>query len=132
MKAWMKILTLTAGAVFGGATSGVAQLPSGFEGTLLVLNKAQATVTFVDLATGEIAATLPTGAGPHELVMSQDGRWAVGTDYGARSGGSTLTIIDVDGVRIARTVDLGRYTRPHGISFLPGDELLAVTSEASQ
>lgn len=127
-----KLLTLATGGVIAIATGASAQVPPRLEGTLLVLNKAQATVTFVDLASGSEVASLPTGAGPHELVISTDGRWAVGTDYGAGSGGNTLTIIDVEGVRIARTVDLGQYTRPHGISFLPGGEVLAVTSESTQ
>ena len=33
---------------------------------------------------------------------------------------------------VARTIDLGEYRRPHGIAFLPGDSLIAVTVEANQ
>lgn len=132
MRTWMRPMAVCVGAAVVLAGSASGQAPTGLEGTLLVLNKGQATVTFVDIGSGEIVATLPTGQGPHELIMSEDGLWAVGTDYGAQSGGNTLTIIDVEGVRIARTIDLGRYTRPHGISFLPGDEIVAVTSESSQ
>ncbi len=46
-------------------------------GTLVVANKAEATVSLVDVASGEVVATLPTGAGPHEVAVSPDGgrRW---------------------------------------------------------
>jgi DNA-binding beta-propeller fold protein YncE len=101
-------------------------------GTLVVTNKAAATASLIDLATGRVVAELPTGDGPHEVVTSRDGRVAVVTDYGAQVGGSSLTIIDVPGKRVARTVDLGSYTRPHGIAFMPGDSVVAVTSEATQ
>jgi DNA-binding beta-propeller fold protein YncE len=100
-------------------------------GTIVVVNKSVATARIIDVGSGETLATLPTGDGPHEVVISSDGALAVVTDYGARTGGSTLTVIDIEGLRVERTIDLGEYTRPHGIAFMPGDELLAVTSEAS-
>lgn len=102
------------------------------EGTLVVLNKAAATASLIDIASGRTVATLPTGTGPHEMLVTRDGRWAVGADYGARVGGNTLTLIDIPGKRVAKTIDLGSYTRPHGLAFLPGDSLLAVTSETTQ
>lgn len=115
-------------AVPRGATAQVA----GLGGTLVVTNKAPFTATIIDVATGRALATLPTGQGPHEVVVSADGRVAVVTDYGAQgAGGNTLTVIDVPGLRVARTIDLGQYRRPHGIAFLPGDSLVAVTSEAT-
>ena len=104
----------------------------GLTGTLVVTNKSPATATIIDVASGRALATLPTGQGPHEVVLSADGRTAVVTDYGARENGSTLTVIDVPGMRVVRTIPLGQYTRPHGIAFLPGDSLVAVSSETSQ
>ena len=114
------------------APAAVAQV-AGLSGTLVVTNKAPATATIIDVATGRIHATLPTGQGPHEVAISGDGRVAVVTDYGAQGpGGNTLTVIDVPAKRVARTIELGTYRRPHGIRFLPGDSLVAVTSEASR
>ena len=113
------------------ATPLVAQV-AGLRGTMVVTNKGPATATIIDVATGRALATLPTGQGPHEVVLSGDGRVAVVTDYGAQGpGGNTLTVIDVPGLRVARTIDLGQYRRPHGIVFLPGDSLVAVTSEST-
>ena len=106
---------------------------AGLSGTLIVTNKTPATASIIDVATGRMLATLPTGQGPHEVAISRDGSVAVVTDYGAQGpGGNTLTVIDVPGQRVARTIELGQYRRPHGIVFLPGDSLVAVTSEASR
>jgi DNA-binding beta-propeller fold protein YncE len=122
--------SLVAGLLFASSTA-AAQV-SGLTGTLIVTNKGPSTATIIDVASGRALATLPTGQGPHEVVVSRDGRLAVVTDYGSRSGGSTLTVIDVPGLKVVRTINLGEYHRPHGIAFLPGDSLVAVTSEMSR
>ncbi|CAE7162114.1 unnamed protein product [Symbiodinium microadriaticum] len=99
-----------------------------WQSTLIVLNKSGHDASFIDLASGEIIATLPTGRGPHELIVTSDGRWAIGTDY---SGGNSLTVFDVTELEVERTIDLSDYSRPHGIVFLPGEEQVLVTSEGS-
>ena len=122
------------GALLSGAltapTTLLGQIPDQ-TGTLVVVNKGAAAANLIDLATGTLVATLPTGDGPHEVAISADGRTAVVTDYGGQTGGNTLTVIDVPGMSVARTIDLGDHRRPHGIAFLPGDSLVVVTSEAS-
>lgn len=107
----------------------VAQSSQDLRGTLITLNKSGHDASFIDLGSGEILETLPTGRGPHELVVSDDGRWAIGTDY---SGGNSLTVFDVQELVVARTISLADYPRPHGIIFLPGQREVIVTSEASQ
>ncbi|MCC7055271.1 MAG: hypothetical protein IT355_18510 [Gemmatimonadaceae bacterium] len=101
-------------------------------GTLVVTNKGPATATIIDIASGTVLATLPTGQGPHEVVITRAGGTAVVSDYGAQVGGSTLTVIDVAQRRVARTISLGEYRRPHGLVMLPGDSAVAVTSEANR
>lgn len=101
-----------------------AQTPD-LTGTVIVLNKNANTADLIDLATGERVAQLPTGANPHELIATRDGRTAVGTDYSANS----LTVFDIQTATVRRRIDLGQYDSPHGIVFLPGDTLVAVTSE---
>jgi YVTN family beta-propeller protein len=100
-------------------------------GTLLVLNKSEATLSLLDLESGEVRGTVPTGTGPHEVAVSADGKTAVATDYGQREGGHTLTVVDVPGRRVLRTIDLGTHRRPHGIQFLPKGGAVAVTTEGS-
>lgn len=121
------IVSLLALACAAGGVA--AQSEQAQTGTLVVLNKSAATATFIDLASGETVATLPTGQGPHELAMTRDGRWAVSTNY---SGGNSLTVFDVQNAEVLRTIALTAYPRPHGAFFLTGDTILAVTSEASQ
>ncbi|RMH05549.1 MAG: YncE family protein, partial [Planctomycetota bacterium] len=94
-----------------------------------VLNKAEATASLIDLAAGEIVATLPTGAGPHEVALHPAGRWAVVADYGVRAPGSTLSVLDLEAPRRARRIDLGAPIRPHGLTFEPDGVALWVTAE---
>lgn len=106
---------------------------AGLTGTIIVTNKTPATATIIDVGSGRTLATLPTGNGPHEIVITRDGRTAIVSDYGTGPApGSTLTFIDVPGKRVARTVSLGEYRRPHGLVLLSGDSLVAVTSEANR
>jgi DNA-binding beta-propeller fold protein YncE len=100
---------------------------------LVVANKNEATASVIDVASGRTLARLRTGTGPHEAAVSHDGRWAVIADYGdVATVGRTLTVIDLDALAVARTISLGEYRRPHGIAFLPGDTVVAVTVEANQ
>jgi len=100
----------------------------GLTGTLVVLNKNGHDASFIDLATGETVAKLPTGEGPHELLVSADGRTAVGSDYNA---GNSLTVFDVSEPSVVRTIDLSDHPRPHGIAWLPGQREVLVTSGPS-
>lgn len=100
--------------------------------TLIVANKAEATVSLVDLTSGKVAATLPVGTGPHEVAVSRDGRLALIANYGTGpQPGSTLTLIDVPGAKVVKTIDLGEYRKPHGMVWI-GDSRALVTSEASK
>jgi YVTN family beta-propeller protein len=112
---------LDAGAVTSGAPA--------VRGTLVVLNKAEATASLVDLATGRVAATVPTGDGPHEVAVSPDGRLAVVTNYGRSQAGSTLTVIDVPAGGVAKTIDLAPHRRPHGVAWLADGRRIVVTAE---
>lgn len=106
-----------------------AEIPEGLNGTLIVLNKGGDDASFIDLASGENIATLPTGRGPHELVVSADGLWAIGTDYG---GGNSLTVFDIRSLAVKRSINLAQYPRPHGILLVPGQNDVIITSESSR
>jgi DNA-binding beta-propeller fold protein YncE len=105
-----------------------SQAPADLSGTLIVLNKSGNDATFIDLESGDVVATLPTGNNPHELVVTDDGRWAIGTDY---SVGNSLTVFDVENLSVARTIDLSEHPMPHGILLMPGQESVIVTTEGS-
>jgi YVTN family beta-propeller protein len=111
---------------------GVLILPCAQAGTLVVANKSEATVSLVDTSSGEIRATLPTGNAPHEVDVSPDGRLALVGNYGTRDEpGSTLTLIDVAAAEVVKTIDLGDFSRPHGIAWFD-NRFAFVTVEADQ
>jgi len=100
--------------------------------TLVVLNKSDATASLIDLTKGAAVATLPTGQAPHEVDVSPDGKLALVANYGTREApGSTLTLLDVSGARVVRTIELGTHKRPHGVKWIDARRA-AVTSEASK
>lgn len=102
--------------------------------TLIVANKAEATVSLVDLPDGKVVATLPVGTGPHEVAVSPSGRLALIANYGGAGpagAGSTLTLIDVPAAKVLKTIDLGEYRRPHGLAFLDERRAL-VTCETNK
>jgi YVTN family beta-propeller protein len=97
---------------------------------LLVLNKSDDTLAFIDPASGKVNATVSTGDGPHEVEVSSDGRFAFVSNYGAQTPGYTLSVIDVRRRKEVQRVELGELRRPHGLSFTDG--YLYVTSEEAR
>jgi len=82
---------------------------------LVVVNKAEDSLAVMDPATGKLVSRVPTGQGPHETALSDDGRTAYVTNYGTKAPGSSLSVIDVVSGREIRRVDLGALRRPHGM-----------------
>ena len=107
--------------------------PSAFaQGTLIVLNKSDNTVSLIDLKSKKSVATVPTGVGPHEAAVSPDGKIAVIANYGAQGQpGNSLTVVDISKKEVVRTIDLGEYRRPHGINWLQGNRIV-VTAEVNK
>lgn len=104
---------------------------SGLTGTIVASNMNDNTATIIDAATGRVRSTVPTGEGPHEVAISNDGRWAAVSNYGVRGKpGNTITVIDIARHEVARTIPIADHQRPHGMAFMPGDTLLAVTDQA--
>ena len=110
-------------------TTGVAAATTG--AVVLVLNKAENTLSFVDPETLKVAARVAVGEGPHEVVVSADGRTAYVGNYGTQGVlGSTISIIDIAARKELRRVDLGALRRPHGLAEVGGK--LYFTSETSR
>ena len=97
--------------------------------TLVVANKAEATVSLIDLDRAQVVATLPTGVGPHEVGISPDGRFAIVTNYGNReTSGNSLTMVDIAAATVVKTINLGEYLSPHGVEWIDSSTI-AVTAE---
>ena len=119
-----RALTLAALVVSPAAAQGAGA------GTLVVVNKADATASLIDLASGDPYATIPTGDAPHEVAVSPDGRWAVISNYGSNEApGSTLSVIDLKAAKAQETIHLLPHRHPHGLAWLPDGQHLVVTTE---
>lgn len=94
---------------------------------LLVGNKGENSLSFIDLATGRELGRAATGPMPHEIAISPDGRQAAVVAYGGR----TIDIFDVAGRTRLRTIDLSPNEGPHGIAWLEDGRIL-VTTERSR
>ncbi len=97
---------------------------------LLVLNKEEAVLAIVDPVAGKVVGRVPTGEGPHEMAVSPDGKFAFVGNYGGRTPGSSISVIDLVAQKELRRVDLGALRRPHGIAFAEGK--VYFTAEANK
>lgn len=71
------------------------------DGTIYVTAELKESILVIDPNTRQITGTLPTGSNTtHMIALSQDGRTIVTSNVGAR----TMTMIDVPGRRIVRTI----------------------------
>jgi DNA-binding beta-propeller fold protein YncE len=66
------------------------------------------------------------------VSVSPDGNWAVAANYGGRTPGHSLTVLDLRARKPVRTIDLGTYTRPHGLAWLPDGKHVVATSEQAR
>jgi YVTN family beta-propeller protein len=86
---------------------------------LLVLSKQDHTLAIVDPATLQVAARVPVGDDPHEVVASTDGHTAYVSNYGFGQF-HTLTVIDLIGREAEPQIELGALRGPHGLAFVQG------------
>lgn len=104
---------------------------------LLVVNKIktngnlEGNLAFVNLASGKVLKTVPVGKEPHEVAVSEDGRFALVTNTGSyQEAGNTLSLIDIAAQKELHRVDLGPLYNPHGVIALNG--LFYFTAESSR
>jgi DNA-binding beta-propeller fold protein YncE len=118
-------------AMLGGVAAAGAGIARQAATTYVVTaNQQGASVSIVDAGTADVIRTLPTEVGPHEATASSDGRGVIVSNYGNQQvRGGSLLAIDGRTLEIADTISLAEYQRPHGMAFMPGDSLLAVTVE---
>ncbi|MGH7546120.1 MAG: YncE family protein [Gemmatimonadota bacterium] len=123
-------VALLAAGTFTGAAVMAGRAPQAAVSgpVLLVTNKAENTVSFVDPATRAELARVPSGRSPHEIAVTPEGRWAFVANYGE----SSLTVVDVRAMRADGRVDLGPHSRPHGIVVAPDGRTVWVTTEGSR
>jgi len=108
----LRALGLGAMALWGEVCAAQTKTP---KPGLVVLSKDENKIFIVDPTTLKEAGHEDTGAAPHEVAVSEDGKLAIVTNYGRKQDGTTLSVVDLD-----RMVETGRVTYagmsgPHGI-----------------
>jgi YVTN family beta-propeller protein len=97
---------------------------------LLIANKSDDTVSFVDLASQKVLATTTTGRGPHEIAVSPQGRLAFVSNY--EGAGDSISVIDIPSMKELKRLPLGDYRAPHGIVVAADGKTLLATCEKNQ
>lgn len=106
------------------------------KGTLLVTNKGDRTLSFIDPVANQEITTLPEeGVTGHELAASPDGKFAYVPIFG-NSGvgkpgtdGQLIQVVDLKKKAIVHTIDFGKGVRPHCPVYNEKTGLLYVTTE---
>ncbi len=97
---------------------------------LLIGNKSDDTLTFVDAETLAVLGETTTGRGPHELVATPDGKWAYVANY--EGAGDSLSLIDIENRREVKKIPLKPYFGPHGITISKDGSKIYATCQRSQ
>lgn len=90
---------------------------------LLVGNKGEDSLSFVNLTTGREISRRNTGKNPHEIALSPDKSQIAVVSYGE----SNIDIFDVASRDIIQKIDLGSNSNPHGLVWLADDRIIATT-----
>jgi YVTN family beta-propeller protein len=97
---------------------------------LLVGNKAEDTLSFVDADTRQVLATTTTGRGPHEVAATPDGRKAFVANY--EGAGDSISVIDVEARKELRRIPTDPYRQPHGLAVSSDGRTLYATCEQNR
>lgn len=84
---------------------------------LLVANKHDDTLCFINPDTLEIIQTIATGPNPHEIIITPDQRFAYLSNYAPP--GNTISVIDLVQKKHILQIATGKYTRIHGTAMAP-------------
>ncbi len=117
----MRTVLLWLALALGAISAPVAANP-----LLIVGNKGEDSISFVDLVTGRELARRETGPNPHEIALSPDGTGIAVVAY----GGGSIDIFDVPSRARVHIVELAPDSRPHGIVWLPDGRIIATTERA--
>jgi len=101
----------------------------GPEPILLVCNKHEDTMSFVNLATLDVMETISTGPNPHEIVITGDRRYAYLSNYAPP--GNTISVIDLVNRRHIEQIPTGEYVRIHGAAIAPDGRFAYFTARQS-
>src|SRR5580693_1479122 len=115
-------------ASLAAAIGAGAQTPSP---ALLILEKNDEKLAIVDPSTLKVMGRVPSGGAPHEVIASDDGKFAYISNYASEKGQlKTLSVVDLMSQKALAPVDLGALRAPHGLTFADGK--VYFTAEANK
>ncbi|MFH1265939.1 MAG: cytochrome D1 domain-containing protein [Planctomycetota bacterium] len=120
---WPRRQTITCAAALSFGILGLALWAFAEEstaktgGVLLVANKHDDTLCFINPSTLEILQTIATGPNPHEIVIMPDQRFAYLSNYAPP--GNSISVIDLVRRKHVLQIPTGKYTRIHGTAMAP-------------
>jgi len=94
---------------------------------LVVLNKDEATVSFVDAQSGETAAKVDVDTNPHEVDVTADGT----ISYVTNSGGNTVSVIDNRQFTELERISHPDFVFPHGVGLSADEAELFIAATRS-
>ncbi len=90
---------------------------------LLVGNKGEDSVSFIDLKSGREIGRRPSGKNPHEIALSPDKKRVAIVSYGE----SNIDIFDIETRTLVKKIDISPNSNPHGLVWLADDRIIATT-----
>src|SRR5580693_3847495 len=116
-------------ASLAAAIGAGAQTPSP---ALLILEKNDEKLAIVDPSTLKVMGRVPSGGAPHEVIASDDGKFAYISNYAGQQVGQlkTLGVVDLTAQKALTPMDLGALRAPHGLAFADGK--VYFTAEANK
>ena len=120
---WIKLrwLLLVVVAIASATPAPAAEKP-----LLIVANKHDNTLCYVDPESYKILETIATGPNPHEIVITPDGRYAYLSNYAPP--GNTISLIDLPGRKHVKQISTGEATRIHGAAIAPDGKFAYFTA----
>ena len=82
-------------------------------GRLIVLNKDEHTVSFLQCQTGETLKKLDMDRDPHEVIVTTDGK----VSYVANAVGKTVAVIDNETMTVKQKITHPEFDFPHGVDI---------------
>lgn len=91
---------------------------------LIVLNKDEHSVSFVDVNSGQTIGNIPVDKNPHEVVVTCDARYS----YVTNSGGNSLSLINNFNMEEMRRITHPEFKFPHGVGLSRDENTLWIAS----
>lgn len=114
--------------LFIGLMMGLISFSTVSAQTLIVGNKGEDSLSFIDYETGQELKRLPTGPQPHEIALSPDGKTVVVVAYASKQ----LDVYDVVSQAHVKSIKIAPHHRPHGILYLKDGQHIVATTEGSE